>query len=120
MNTSSSLKRYTVPLFEKPFHGKVILPGSKSITNRVFPLAVLSGFFSPEVPILFSGALKSEDSYIMKEALLKMGATVEEVSQKSSDSINADWKVSAGTFFSDTNHYEIFCANSGYFQYSSL
>jgi 3-phosphoshikimate 1-carboxyvinyltransferase len=97
--------------FPKPFVGEVIVPGSKSITNRIFPLAVLSSFFSGK-DISFSGALKSEDSEIMKNALEKMGVKIIEISENT-NAINTAWTVSAGSFFSDKNDYEIFCGNSG-------
>lgn len=103
----------TVQPFSHPFSGSIEVPGSKSITNRLFPLAVLSTF-SSEKKISFSGALTSEDSEIMKDALQTMGARIEEKNnlQKISK-MNTDWEVSAGTFFSDSNDYEIFCGNSG-------
>ncbi len=91
--------------FSSPFSGEVFVPGSKSLTNRIFPLAVLS-----QEKTNFSGALKSEDAEIMKNALAKMGA---KISENISDNINKSWEVEAGDFFTDTNNYQIFCGNSG-------
>ncbi len=98
--------------FSRKFSGMVTVPGSKSITNRLFPLAVLSSKHTGQA-VYFSGALKSEDSEIMKEALEKMGAKITEISGKNSEDINTAWEVSAGSFFEDTSDYEIFCGNSG-------
>ncbi len=100
----------TVVPFTKPFIGKISVPGSKSITNRIFPLAVLSGYFSQE-KIFFSGVLESEDSEIMRNALSTMGAKISQI--QTADTFNTAWEIEAGDFFSDTNEYEIFCGNSG-------
>lgn len=56
-----------------PLIGKVTLPGSKSITNRALPLAALSQGVST-----ITGALKSEDTAHMANALRAMGVGVEE------------------------------------------
>lgn len=53
--------------------GKVAPPGSKSVTNRVLLLAALSKGRSH-----LTGALKSDDTARMAEALRAMGVTVEE------------------------------------------
>lgn len=97
--------------FLSSFSGEVFVPGSKSLTNRIFPLAVLS-----QEKMIFSGALESEDAEIMKNALVKMGAKITEIiknSEISGKNINNTWEVDAGTFFSDRADYEIFCGNSG-------
>jgi len=57
----------------RPLHGRTTLPGSKSITNRALLLAALA----PGVSRL-SGALKSDDTRYMAQALQAMGVTVEE------------------------------------------
>ena len=56
-----------------PLRGRVTLPGSKSITNRALLLAGLASGRSR-----LTGALKSDDTARMAEALQAMGVTVEE------------------------------------------
>src|SRR5215831_9129494 len=56
-----------VPL-EKPVHAEITVPGSKSITNRALVLAALAGGETT-----LKGALWSEDTQIMVEALQKLG-----------------------------------------------
>lgn len=56
-----------VPL-EKPVQAEITVPGSKSITNRALVLAALA-----EGEITLQGALWSEDTQIMVEALQKLG-----------------------------------------------
>lgn len=56
-----------------PLHGRVVLPGSKSITNRALLLAALAAGTSR-----LTGALKSDDTHYMAAALRQMGITVEE------------------------------------------
>ncbi len=53
--------------------GRVVPPGSKSITNRALLLAALARGSSR-----LSGALKSKDTKLMAAALRQMGVTVEE------------------------------------------
>jgi 3-phosphoshikimate 1-carboxyvinyltransferase len=52
--------------------GEVTLPGSKSLTNRALLLAALC-----DRPVMLTGALFSEDTHLMAEALRKLGFTVE-------------------------------------------
>jgi 3-phosphoshikimate 1-carboxyvinyltransferase len=59
--------------FTRPVRGEVALPGSKSITNRALLLAALC-----DGPVTLTGALFSEDTEIMAEALRKLGFSVEE------------------------------------------
>jgi 3-phosphoshikimate 1-carboxyvinyltransferase len=58
--------------FTHPVRGEVILPGSKSLTNRALLLAALC-----DGPVTLTGALFSEDTAIMAEALRRMGFTVQ-------------------------------------------
>lgn len=58
---------------ETPLRGRVVLPGSKSITNRALLLAALARGTSR-----LSGALKSDDTHFMAAALRQMGVTVDE------------------------------------------
>jgi 3-phosphoshikimate 1-carboxyvinyltransferase len=63
--------------FTRPVRGEVTLPGSKSITNRALLLAALC-----DGPVTLTGALFSEDTQIMAEALRKLGFTVKENADK--------------------------------------
>jgi 3-phosphoshikimate 1-carboxyvinyltransferase len=57
--------------FIRPVRGEVTLPGSKSLTNRALLLAALC----PQ-PVTLTGALFSEDTHLMIEALRALGITV--------------------------------------------
>jgi len=59
--------------FTRPVRGSVVLPGSKSITNRALLLAALC-----DGPVTLTGALFSEDTEIMAEALRQLGFVVKE------------------------------------------
>jgi 3-phosphoshikimate 1-carboxyvinyltransferase len=59
--------------FVRPVRGGVSVPGSKSLTNRAMLLSALS-----DGPVTLSGALFSEDTEIMAEALRRLGFNVEE------------------------------------------
>ncbi len=54
-----------------PVHGSVALPGSKSYTNRALPIAALADGTS-----LLRGALESDDTRYMAEALRALGVKV--------------------------------------------
>ncbi len=58
--------------FTRPAKGEVTLPGSKSLTNRALLLAALC-----DGPVTLTGALFSEDTHLMAEALRKIGFSVE-------------------------------------------
>lgn len=66
------VEKLTLHPIEKAFDKEVIIPGSKSVTNRAF---ILAGF-SKGVSKL-SGYLKSDDTYWCMNALEKLGATFE-------------------------------------------
>ncbi len=57
--------------FTSPARGDVTLPGSKSLTNRALLLAALC-----DTPVTLTGALFSEDTHLMAEALRQLGFTV--------------------------------------------
>src|SRR5437667_1706888 len=59
-----------VPL-DKPVRAEITVPGSKSITNRALILAALA-----EGGTTLQGALWSEDTQVMVEALRKLGFDV--------------------------------------------
>ncbi|KEZ67518.1 3-phosphoshikimate 1-carboxyvinyltransferase, partial [Pseudomonas syringae pv. syringae FF5] len=63
----------TVLPVERPLVGRVSPPGSKSITNRALLLAGLARGTSR-----LTGALKSDDTRVMSEALRLMGVQVDE------------------------------------------
>jgi 3-phosphoshikimate 1-carboxyvinyltransferase len=65
--------RLTIRPTAEPLVGRVSPPGSKSITNRALLLAGLAKGTSK-----LTGALKSDDTRYMAEALRAMGVTVEE------------------------------------------
>lgn len=60
----------------KKLSGKIALPGSKSITNRVLLLAALANGKSH-----ITGALKSDDTKYMAHALRQLGVKVEETGE---------------------------------------
>jgi 3-phosphoshikimate 1-carboxyvinyltransferase len=60
-----------VPL-DKPVHAEITVPGSKSITNRALVLAALA-----DGPVTLQGALWSEDTQIMVEAMQQLGFKIE-------------------------------------------
>jgi 3-phosphoshikimate 1-carboxyvinyltransferase len=91
--------------FLAPFCGEVRVPGSKSITNRIFPLSVI---FSHGELIHIKNALVSEDVEIMRNALVFMGANIVQRSESP-----LDWDISSGTFWDNSSKLEIFCGNSG-------
>jgi 3-phosphoshikimate 1-carboxyvinyltransferase len=57
--------------FTRPVSGEVVLPGSKSITNRALLLSALAG-----KPVTLTGALFSEDTELMGKALTRLGFAV--------------------------------------------
>jgi 3-phosphoshikimate 1-carboxyvinyltransferase len=67
------MKKLTIIPPEKPLRGQVSPPGSKSITNRVLLLAGLAKGESR-----LTGALKSDDTRYMAQALRAMGVSVAE------------------------------------------
>jgi 3-phosphoshikimate 1-carboxyvinyltransferase len=69
----TKLKSLTIVPPERPLRGKVVPPGSKSITNRALLLAGLANGTSR-----LTGALKSKDTALMAAALRQMGVIVEE------------------------------------------
>lgn len=62
-----------LPPFTRPARGEVVLPGSKSLTNRALLLAALG-----DGPATLTGALFSEDTHLMAEALRRLGFVVRE------------------------------------------
>ncbi|MCY0877019.1 MAG: 3-phosphoshikimate 1-carboxyvinyltransferase [Firmicutes bacterium] len=63
---------YALPWVTEPVAGTVTVPGSKSITNRVLPIAALADGITE-----IRGALFSDDSHYFVEALRTLGYQVE-------------------------------------------
>jgi 3-phosphoshikimate 1-carboxyvinyltransferase len=66
-------KLLAVRPFVRPARGSVAVPGSKSLTNRAMLMAALC-----DGPVTLTGALHSDDTEIMAEALRRLGFTVDE------------------------------------------
>lgn len=62
---------FPIKPFTRPVRGEVTLPGSKSLTNRALLLAALC-----KEKVMLTGALFSEDTHLMVEALKALGFTV--------------------------------------------
>lgn len=73
MNASLRHEAVLIHPPRQPLSGRLVLPGSKSITNRALMLAGLARGESR-----LTGALKSDDTARMAEALAAMGVRVEE------------------------------------------
>jgi 3-phosphoshikimate 1-carboxyvinyltransferase len=88
--------------FTKPVRGEVALPGSKSLTNRALLLAALC-----DRPVTLTGALFSEDTRIMAEALRRLGIPVTENEPEKTIHIEGQkGKIPA-------DHAELFVGNAG-------
>lgn len=66
------VEQLTLHPINQSFNKEVVIPGSKSVTNRAF---ILAGF--SEGTSKLSGYLKSDDTYWCMETLKKLGATFE-------------------------------------------
>ncbi len=78
MNVAATIEGVRIEPVVGPLTGRVALPGSKSITNRALLLAGLAKGTSR-----LTGALKSDDTRWMAEALRAMGVTIEEPDETS-------------------------------------
>ena len=85
------------------YNGEVLLPGSKSITNRVFLMAALA-----EGSTRLCNLLKSDDTRYMGEALQKLGVKID----ISNDGRDAVVHGNAGAISSDAP-VELFLGNAG-------
>lgn len=74
---------WPAPTPSGPVHAQVVLPGSKSLTNRALILAAIS-----DGPSGVRGALASRDTSLMAAALTALGASV--------DTSGPDWMVAPG------------------------
>ena len=75
---------WTAPTATGPVDASVVLPGSKSLTNRYLVLAALANDVS-----LLRSPLRSRDTLLMVQALRTLGAVVEDVD-------DGDWLVTPG------------------------
>lgn len=66
--------RWVAPAATRPLNARVMLPGSKSLTNRELVLSALA-----DAPSLLRRPLHSRDSRLMVEALRSLGVNIEEV-----------------------------------------
>lgn len=88
--------------FTHPVQGEVFLPGSKSLTNRALLAAALCPY-----PVQLGGALFSEDTKVMQEALQRLGINI------LSNSEARTFSVSDGGPFPKVDSAEIFVGNAG-------
>lgn len=65
---------WAAPRVDEPVHATVVVPGSKSLTNRKLVLAALA-----DAPSTLTAPLHSDDSARMVEALRALGVEVDEV-----------------------------------------
>ncbi len=93
---------FTFTPLGRPVDGTVIVPGSKSITNRALPIAALARGTS-----VLSGALFSDDTRYMAEALNQLGVRVE------SDETNNAFTVAGGDGTFPAAEADLFIGNSG-------
>lgn len=93
---------FRAPVAEAPLDATVVVPGSKSLTNRYLVLAALA-----DGPGVVRGALRSRDSLLMADALTALGAGV------SRD--GADWSVRPITLdpAGDTAPVQVDCGLAG-------
>ena len=75
---------WAAPAATGPVDARVVLPGSKSLTNRYLVLAALANDVSR-----LRAPLRSRDTLLMAEALRTLGARVEDVD-------GGDWVVTPG------------------------
>ena len=70
---TSSAEQWIAPLAPVPVNATVVIPGSKSETNRALVLAALSSG-----PSAISGGLDARDTVLMRGALRALGVDIEE------------------------------------------
>ena len=85
---------WTVPTADGPVDADVVLPGSKSLTNRFLVLAALANG-----PSLLRRPLRSRDTLLMAQALRQLGAGIEDTTSHSGQL--PDWVVTPATLRGD-------------------
>jgi 3-phosphoshikimate 1-carboxyvinyltransferase len=94
----------------KPPSATVTVPGSKSITNRALVLAALAASRS-RGPLILTGALNSEDTKVMVDALRKLGFLLEAESMAANISVR--WQSKPGRGVVPATEADLWVANSG-------
>jgi 3-phosphoshikimate 1-carboxyvinyltransferase len=93
----TSPERVAVPA-GRAVHGRVRVPGSKSLTNRALAVALLA-----RGPVTLEGPLESEDTLLFRQALEELGYGIE--------AGPGAWRLSGPAAAS--SEAEIFCGNAG-------
>lgn len=93
---------FTFTPLDRPVDGTVVVPGSKSITNRALPIAALARGTS-----VLTGALFSDDTRYMAEALNQLGLQIE------SDEASNSFTVTGGDGTFPATTADLFIGNSG-------
>jgi 3-phosphoshikimate 1-carboxyvinyltransferase len=93
---------FTFTPLDRPVDGTVIVPGSKSITNRALPIAALARGKST-----LTGALFSDDTRYMAQALNQLGVRVD------ADEANNTFSVAGGDGTFPAASADLFIGNSG-------
>jgi 3-phosphoshikimate 1-carboxyvinyltransferase len=91
---------WPAPCAPGPVDARVMLPGSKSLTNRELVLAALA-----DGPGLVRRALRSRDTELMAAALTALGSTV--------DTSGDDWSVVPGISADDVRDVSVDCGLAG-------
>lgn len=99
---TASTESFTFAPTGQPVDGTVVVPGSKSITNRALPIAALADGES-----LLTGALFSDDTRYMASALNQLGIPVE------ADDANQTFRVTGGNGTFPAREADLFIGNSG-------
>ena len=89
--------------FTRPVSGPVLIPGSKSLTNRALLLAALC-----DRPVVLTGALFSDDTELMCEALNSLGLDVRPSAESRAIAVAGQGKA-----FQSTEPVEIFVGLAG-------
>jgi 3-phosphoshikimate 1-carboxyvinyltransferase len=81
-NTANFPTELEIQPLEHPINATITLPGSKSYTNRALPIAALANRSS-----LLTGALFSDDTHYMTQALLELGFEIRSDESKNTFSV---------------------------------
>src|SRR4029453_16081198 len=73
----SELRQWAAPEAPAPINATVVLPASKSETNRALILAALASG-----PSVITGGLEARDTQLMRDALRTLGVRIEESGQQ--------------------------------------
>jgi 3-phosphoshikimate 1-carboxyvinyltransferase len=101
-------EQLTITPCPRPPRCRILVPGSKSITNRALVLAALAGPVGDCQETVLTGALQSEDTEVMVDCLHKLGIAV-----------SCDWPLSQMSVPASGGNWpngvieDLFVANSG-------